>query len=461
MEDFTVSEKNLVLSVIENFVSSKVRSNPDVVTEMIEEASREFLEVLQSTAARLPDSNFAVVMPLQRPALSWYQESVHDLRSILEDGINSMKLDNVTKIDCISTITQQFETDEVHLTSSAGKCFLDFILGQAESFFNSTRIDLTDDVSDFTTPSRFTTACTSGPSLESRLFKLESDSRTRQLSDNMMFARLREEIDTTTNRSKEDRVLINGLVCKKPIPSEIKARTSMLTEVAMEIFNFLIPSFHGRITFITQGRTGESMLPMVEVRLNSVEVASSIRKGFATKSKAKQLTGDREKLFITNSVTLSTRVRIDVMKAIAKSVSTKDVLAYVIGFISRPVLHVRRRADSNGQRSYTFVDAVGLYGHLLRPSDLASAYRRAGRAFDGQLQQNFIVLNKADREICWGTGSRPAAGTSSYRGSGRGQGGGAGYRGGDRGRRDGAGAKRHRSPDHDESGSAVKSAKVK
>ena len=249
------TDKSFVISVVENFLSNRVKSDEDDIAQIVEEVSSDFLETVRKTAIRLPDSRFAVVMPLQRPALDWYQNNLQELRSFIEDGLLEMKLDNVTKIDCISTITQQFAEDQVHLTEASGKSFLDFILGQAETFFKSIQVDLSGDSSN---PK-------SAPTLEQRLAQLEAAFRTRSLSDNMVLARLREEIDSGANKSKEDRIVINGLVCRKPLPADIRAKTALLSEVAMEIFKFLVPGFRGKITFISQGKGAAGILPMVEV----------------------------------------------------------------------------------------------------------------------------------------------------------------------------------------------------
>ena len=249
------TDKSFVISVVENFLCNRVKSDEDDIAQIVEEVSSDFLETVRKTAIRLPDSRFAVVMPLQRPALDWYQNNLQELRSFIEDGLLEMKLDNVTKIDCISTITQQFAEDQVHLTEASGKSFLDFILGQAETFFKSIQVDLSGDSSN---PK-------SAPTLEQRLAKLEAAFRTRSLSDNMVLARLREEIDSGANKSKEDRIVINGLVCRKPLPADIRAKTALLSEVAMEIFKFLVPGFRGKITFISQGKGAAGILPMVEV----------------------------------------------------------------------------------------------------------------------------------------------------------------------------------------------------
>jgi hypothetical protein len=134
---------------------------------------------------------------------------------------------------------------------------------------------------------------------------------------------------------------------------------------------------------------------MVEVRLNSVEVAVEVRKAFAEKRKE----GDGKtlrRLYMSNSVTLSTRVRVDIMKAISKKVTNSKDSAYVAAYSSRPILHVRSQGKSGEvtNRAYTFIDSIIKFGKVLLRSDLDDAYRRAGTAFRGQLEQHFVVLRE-------------------------------------------------------------------
>ena len=52
-----------------------------------------------------------------------------------------------------------------------------------------------------------------------------------------------------------------------------------------------------------------------------------------------------------------------------------------------------KRKDGSGQFTLTFADAISRYGGKLTRGDLQVAYGRAGSSFDGQLQQNFVVLH--------------------------------------------------------------------
>ena len=58
----------------------------------------------------------------------------------------------------------------------------------------------------------------------------------------------------------------------------------------------------------------------------------------------------------------------------------------------RPVLHVKETNKS--PYALTFADAIRRYGASLEEEELGEAYRRAGRSFDRQLSQIFIVLKE-------------------------------------------------------------------
>jgi hypothetical protein len=445
MEDID-GRNDVVISTIENFISTRVGANVQKAKEIIVKTIEDFLEVIEHTAERMPDSRFGVVMPLQRPSLEWYQNNLDEIKTAMADGIVKMKKDNVNKIECPSALSQAFEKDGVHLTKDAGKCFLTIILEQAENYFDAEIVNLTENESEVEVTSEEEEETTkkskghSGPSgqgfkpdANARLDKLEAELAKRKLADNIMFARIREELDTIANKSKEDRVVLSGLVSKAPIPVETTAKIEALKKIAIDTFNFLIPDFDGKISFVSQGKAQGLMLPMLEVRLERPESAAAIRKAFAMKNKQGKLTGDFAKLFVSNSVNLATRVRIDVMKAIAKKVTNDDIQAYVVGFISRPIMHLRKKSDGRDvkpHKSLTFTEAIENYGQLIYAADLERAYTRAGSAFKGVMQQNFVVLHDKTPHATY----RPAPRSSGYpRGTGpRGHGMARG-RGGDRG----------------------------
>jgi len=59
--------------------------------------------------------------------------------------ISGKKGKNLTKIECVSSASQQFEYDRIHLTPAAGQVFIEFVLDQAEDFFESELVDFGDE----------------------------------------------------------------------------------------------------------------------------------------------------------------------------------------------------------------------------------------------------------------------------------------------------------------------------
>jgi hypothetical protein len=90
-------------------------------------------------------------------------------------------------------------------------------------------------------------------------------------------------------------------------------------------------------------------------------------------------------------------------------------------------------------KTYTFVDAVSTYGDRISQVELSEAYRRAGTAFKGQMEQVFVLLRESN-------------GASRYQNQRRQhQPRGAGFRGGPE--RKSEGRKRPREDDEGASGS--------
>jgi hypothetical protein len=445
MENLSPINKSVLISVVENFLADKVGDRESEVDQLVDESVRGFLTTISEAAVRLPDTRFGVVLPLGRPALRWYHGRVGEITSFISSGLNHLtsdsKIGNLMKIDCIPSASQQFEQDQIHLTPASGKLFLTEMLSVSEVFFESGKRPNDDDAEGTDTGARL--------SLENRLLSIErrlSNQEKLNFENNLSLARIREELDTAANVKREDRLVITGIKSSDPLPTEGRLRVAALKKIATDIFETLIPAFQGKIAFVNLGKGKTQSIPMMEVKLDSVENAGAIRKAFADKRSKKELPESWSNLFITNSVNLATRVRIDLMKSIARKITNKSELAYVSGFISRPMLHIKAApvvANSRPLRSFTFIDAVSKFGRLLRFEDLDAAYSRVGNAFEGQVAQNFVVMNNQDHDSfrtgasggSFGSGappggSRSGSGSSSRAGAhAGGRGGGASHRG--------------------------------
>ena len=80
-----------------------------------------------------------------------------------------------------------------------------------------------------------------------------------------------------------------------------------------------------------------------------------IRKAFVGGKRNGKVTG---KLYITSSVTLATRVRGEILWAIANQFSTEKGQMYVSSFDASPRLHVKLAGSIREQYSLTFGEAL-------------------------------------------------------------------------------------------------------
>jgi hypothetical protein len=387
MTEIEEGDNNFIISVLENIIvdSADGAKTEDARLTQIRTAVEKAIGLIETTATRLPKSKFCLVSPLKRPAVAWFDVSKKLIEDEIRKKVATMKTFNVTRLLCMCTSLQAFDKDGVHLTEQSGQIFVESILKSAAEVFKAIEVNPTVEEAGKDDPVDVKDLI---PVLKARFE-----------ADNMMFARLREEIDSTANRSREDRVVVTGIICKDPLPIDNRQKIEKLKELVAEVFEAIKPGFAGKILYASQGRNNET-LPMLEVKLDKVEHAVSIRKAFAERRKGERLTGCLERIFVSNSINVGTRVRIEILKAISKRVSKAQDLAYVASFISRPVMHVKPRNDRSAKpsKTYTFIHAVKQFGSRLKSDDLNEAYAKAGKAFQGQLEQNFVVLKESDSE---------------------------------------------------------------
>ena len=382
-----------IVSVFENIIvdaSGHLTGDNSALEKAALGSIDEILGIVQTAADRIPATKIAIVTPLGRPSISWYQDKSAMILDYIKKSmaVISSTRDNIFLIECMCKSLQQFEKDGVHLTVASGCCFLEDILSKGEKAFKAESVNLEPDASANRNPAL--TIETTNQRIDDMVGRLT----TRFDSDNLMFARIREELDSAANLKREDRVVVNGLTSKSPLPTDNRQRLEKLKELVMEIFLEIKPDFKGKILFASQGRTSDNSIPSVEVKLDKVDQAIGIRKAFAIQKKNGNLKGDMERIFIANSVNPATRVRIEIMKAIAKKISNDVDQAYVVGFIPRPVMHIRKKGEQAPSKTYSFVDAIKYHGGSVKAEDLGGAYARAGRAFDGQLLQNFVLSER-------------------------------------------------------------------
>ena len=354
----------VTISVIENFVCKAAHQMEPEEEKLnaIKTVIVEYLNLIQEYALKNPRQKFALVNPMMRPKEKWYTDLHNQICKHVEDGIRTMDLQNVLKVNPSVGTTQVFEIDGVHLTPTAGKVFIDTILFNSEEFFAAQFIDLEsekENITEYQTKKAEKRDRSqmevdfekSVKSLDKKIEDLNKDIFRRRFQDSLVMARMREDVDTISNINKEDKMMISGMISKTPRPVGREEAKKWLKDIVSEILNAIEPGSASEIIFVSQGRSNNRDIPLAEVRLSNRETAKRLRKTFAQQKKTGK---DFGRIYISNCVTLATRVRIEILKAMAKKFSSDREDLYVMGYASRPVVHVKPKEENQKEQWYPF-----------------------------------------------------------------------------------------------------------
>ena len=413
-------DKRVLITVIENFICDKVHHHLLMEVDGGEEednikaAIEEFEEEVKKTALRLPRTRFVLVQPIRRPSVDWYTEKYEQIVDMFQKKIVGLGLMNVSLVKDDDLPTQLFDELGTHLTESMGKQFLEAILYNARRIYEAPVVDVDGDGGTMEVDDQVAGGSGSiqlaeqglPKSNEERLNEVISGLEMRQANDNLIFARIREELDFIVNSKKEDRIIISGLTSSIPKPvSQIEAR-QWINEIVKLALVTIVPEAREMVQFVSANRSFGSTVPVCEVKIKDREGAMKIRKEYGKQRKEGNVVGG---IFVSNSVTLGTRVRLEMRKAIARKCSSAEEDMFVQGFVSRPVLQIKQK-NGGAQRALTFVDAIVKYGGRVSQADLGLAYEKAGTSFLGQMAQNFVILN--DKGVRRGGGQSRGGGSS-------------------------------------------------
>ena len=356
MDALEVFDKEIIISVIENFICDAVRDVADdlVANGMCEQAIKAFMTSLKEAADRLPETRFALVRPMSRPGNLWYSTRYEDILKYFNEVVVAMDKSNISRLDPLSMMSQKFEYDGVHLTQECGAIFIETTLGNAEAFFGAELVELEEEMEvgeaskkvnkDARKKENLSLPIQTKPDILDRVHRLEnkvqnmgSDIENRRFYDSLVSARMRDELDASTNVNKEDRIIITGMSNPIIMPQGFAEKKRWMAEMVGKVINKIEQGAAEKIIWINQGRKNAKEIPMAEVRLESKEIARIIRRKFAERKRGGE---DMGRLFVANSVTLGTRVRIDILKAIAKKHANDKQDFHVVAYSSRPVLQI-------------------------------------------------------------------------------------------------------------------------
>lgn len=413
----TLSSADLIVtSVLENFITDVCNGvAEDEVQLFARQQLTAHVDSLSDLVHRLSSLTVMICPPMYRSTPAWFGPYLGDLQAFLRAEVARIGSRRIEVCDPFIVLPSLLESDGVHLCPSGGDRFLAHMDAQLTLFLNrlqddSMSIDLSHDLADAgpsdatprlqALPDSFDTLDSVGvafSALSRATSSFEAFTRRRFKADDLIFARLKEESDADVNKSREDRVVITGLSPSPPSASSHLDKKKHFCDVITRLVTIAcaVSDPLPKVVDVYLNIRKDKGQPLVEARFDTASGAQQFRREGVRLAKANHAEFDN--LFFANSVTQSTRVRIEVLKALAKRLTTEEETAFVQGFISRPLLQYRVQegasssADGVG-RGYNYVDAVAKFGARLTPRDLSTAYVRAGSTFAGAMSQYFVVL---------------------------------------------------------------------
>ena len=411
----------VVTAVLSNFICDAGRAaDQSELLESINNVICGHVSALSEYAQSNVTSRIVIVPPLPRSDPDWFSAYLPGLTSLLISQVLGLSSPQIKCLSPFISPANFYESDGVHLNSAAGLEFIKYIFaGVDQAFPVIDCLSLTSAPS--STQLNFRPQPSSSISLHGELQDLSAAVQkltsvtetfqagvlTRREQDNLVFARLKEDRDFELNRTRENRFTISGLQLRgdQVPPRDPVLRKAFFREILQKLVDEACPDVVPKpeVTDVYVNMRHGMGAPFIEGRMDSVASATAFRISGSKLAKADGVTNFTG-LFIANAVTLTTRVRIEILRALASIMTTDQQEAFVKGFSSRPVMCIKATTPelppgveappSDPGRNYTFCEAVEKWGHMLDQGSLVKAYRKARPAFNGCLEQYFVVLRE-------------------------------------------------------------------
>jgi len=315
-------------------------SAPDRILDVANAELTSHVQFLAQFSSTHPSVQIVVVPPLARSDPMWFNPYLPCFTAYLFGEIAKVGSSQIRYLSPFVAPQPFFSADGVHLNTEAGVQFIRFIIDGVDQVFPylgnpSTPSGLS------LPPHQPPSVPTSGPdaslsqvsttsfaleysrvssalqTLTGITTSLQTDVRTRREQDNLIFARLKEDRDYEFNKNREDRFTVSGLFPPPP-PRDPKERKEFYCLQLQKLVDKACPDIDPKprvVDVFVNARNGQGS-PFLEGRMDSVKSSSAFR--IAASQLARDEDPDFAPLFVANSVTLATRVRIEILRAISK-----------------------------------------------------------------------------------------------------------------------------------------------
>jgi len=158
-----------------------------------------------------------------------------------------------------------------------------------------------------------------------------------------------------------------------------------------------------QITFVRQFKGHNTVV--YDLELISKDLSKAIRTKYGTywrKRNRPAMPGALKGISISNSLTFSTRVRVAILKEIARrhSESNPGLQCFVTNYLPRPTLKLK---DKGPVKTFMYVEAIRRFSHHLTPAFLTAQTKFAKTNVPvDELLPTFLVLTRCVNRFCPG-----------------------------------------------------------
>jgi hypothetical protein len=374
-----------IISCLSNFIVDS--SGSDSVSKRVEPRIQEVYDLVFEACRQSPSRSYLVSPPMYRTSPSWYREGLSEIVTVVSQVFSDDKPANLHLLPSFSLL--DFESDGIHLTPYSGLEHILHLLDASESLLNSRSLPV---------DARSLKDREASRVLEDRVTVLEQDHRRLNRVLDSKTAVDSELADFHANERMEDYFVVTGL---PRVPADLTGKDWQ--QRALRDVQGVIRSVTGSDleVVVVQNATPRARDADVvyNVKMASVQDARQVRKKFGAffKGGEDHRPPHLKSLSIANRVTPDTKIRISLMKLLAKKYkdSNPGSKAQVIGYESRPLLKIipPQGASDRRVRTFNYVEAVTTLPFRFTPAELAPITRRLNPRLSGQVKAVFIVLS--------------------------------------------------------------------
>ena len=375
-----------LLSCASNFITgSEDLSLP--VAHRVEPVLHEMREALHSICSSNPARRYMIAPPMYRTTPLWYREGLPEILNSFSQVMNSEKPENMHLLP--SFPTPDFAPDGIHLTPYAGLEFILHLFDSAQGVLEA----LASAPEHKTVQNRELTRV-----LEDRVVALEQDHRRLNRVVDDKIALDAEYSDYLKNERFQDCFVVEGV---PKIPDEIVGKPWQ--DQAVKDVQKVIKLLMGRemnIVFIQNATTRQADAVIAySVKMTTISDSKAIRDKFGSYfiGNVDRRPENLKPYSIKNRITAETKIRISILKLIAKRYrdSNPGSKVQVVGYEPRPLIKITPPASASNRRvqAYNYCEAVKTLPTNFSAAEIGPIVRRINPKLQGQIKSLFIIIS--------------------------------------------------------------------